>query len=167
MPIDTSTSIIEVPAAADGTGPRRCRSTPSACGRTVAGHPGVATGTDANPPLCRVGLRRACDELKRHESTQAQQTAGPGESKLRRSGRTGFQHGVQCLNRCLDAKHLIALHPDSSIGGRIKVMKMIQPLTQCVPPAPASVPQTGLAASGASLQHITTPPPRRIDSLRA
>ena len=44
---------------------------------------------------------------------------------------------------------------------------MIQPLTQPVPSAPLSWAQTGWGASGASLRHMVTPPPRRIDSLRA
>ena len=50
---------------------------------------------------------------------------------------------------------------------------MIQPLTQpgllwlAGPPGPLSWAQTGPAASGASLRHRVTPPPRRIDPLRA
>ena len=44
---------------------------------------------------------------------------------------------------------------------------MIQPLVHPFPSAPAPELQTGLVASGELLLHITTPPPKRMDSLLA
>ena len=43
----------------------------------------------------------------------------------------------------------------------------IQPLTQPLPLGPEPEPHTGALASGASLRHMTTAPPRRMASLRA